>query len=40
MLRVQNVSLVFFDTMPLLMELNNDDIGGRGLVSYNVILPL
>jgi len=38
MLRVQNVSLVFFfffDTMPFLMELKDDDIGGRGLVSFS-----
>lgn len=31
MLRVQNVSLVFFDAMPFLMELKDDDICGRGL---------
>jgi len=40
MLRVQNVSLVFFDTVPFLMESKDDDIVGRGLVPYNVILPL
>lgn len=34
MLRVQNVSLVFFDTVPFLMELKEDDICGRGHVLF------
>lgn len=33
-------SCVFFDAVPFLMESKDDDIVGRGLVPYNVILPL
>jgi len=32
--------LCFFDAVPFLMESKDDDIVGRGLVPYNVILPL
>jgi len=30
-------SCVFFDTMPFLMELKDDDIGGRGHVPYIIL---
>jgi len=29
--------LCFFDTMPFLMELKDDDIGGRGHVPYIIL---